>query len=517
MFLSATDSDDLANQDSQLVELARKQQASEAPPTSQETTPLQQQLQDDYYSTSSPEEDSLDDIIAIPPQAPPPNQAPFHHKLSYEDLFLLPDVEPKKTPPTQQKAPPTLQKAPPPIEYEDTSYNMAVAMQLGYPLGEHSAPWPRPQANTSRLKTAIQHVAKKRKERKEKRGEVEERSVVRRAEDEDQLLAMELQKEMYVAQVEADHQLAEQLQLKENSFRAPGAASEPSSSSSSIFPPSSLLESIRSKKHRKLKHVTDTEAPPTRPEATPTNQEATPTKSKLDWLLAKTRHKTPPQNENRAVSSQQSVPTKKAKSPPSKVAPPPSKVAPPPSKVATHLSKKAPPPSAMASKVAPPPSKMVSKVAPHGSKAAPPSKPSAQLKKAAKKGSPSRTATSAVPQAPPPPPIHHVRRPLVVPSPRQQMMKELRAKAPTVAKKLKPVQTVEKRAFRVGRFHLYPSHPPSPLTPHPSLFTGRVVGGYDSEMSEYTFQNLVKSFNRRRLRHVEPRPQLSVYPVGSES
>ena len=460
MFLSATDSDDLANQDSQLVELAHRQQAPEAPPTSRETTPLQQ-LQADYYSTSDE-----DDIVSIPPQAPPPHQPPLHHRLSYEDLFLLPDVEPKKTPPTQQKAPPTLQKAPPLtdiVEDEATSYNMAVATQLALPLGESSAPWPRPKANTSRLRTAVAKT-------KKVVGMKERRSAVRRTEDGDQLLARELQREMDLAQMAADHQLARQLQLKENTFQAPGAASE--SSSSSVFPPRSLLESIKSMKAPRLKHVTDTEAPPTKPEATPTKPETTPTKSKLDWLHSKIRHKTPPQNESSSQQAASPALSKKATSPPTKVAPHLSKKAPPPSKVASKVT---PPPSKVASKVAPPPSKVApppSKVAPHGSKSVPPSKPSAHGKKVAGRGSPSGMPTSAIPQAPPPPPVQHVHRPFVVPSPRQQMMKELRAKAPTVAKKLKPVQTVEKRAFRVGRFHPLSLTPtpltPSPLTPHRS-------------------------------------------------
>ena len=46
--------------------------------------------------------------------------------------------------------------------------------------------------------------------------------------------------------------------------------------------------------------------------------------------------------------------------------------------------------------------------------------------------------------------------------------------------------------------------------------SGHVVDGYSSEVSQFTTQNLVKSFNHRWLRHVELVEPPPAFPVGSK-
>ncbi len=80
------------------------------------------------------------------------------------------------------------------------------------------------------------------------------------------------------------------------------------------------------------------------------------------------------------------------------------------------------------------------------------SKFSSALKSGAKK----KTVSSAVPVPPPPPPVPPVPSRAHNPwhTPRQQMLKQVRMLAPVVGKSLRPVDTVEKRAFRVGESYV---------------------------------------------------------------
>ena len=45
---------------------------------------------------------------------------------------------------------------------------------------------------------------------------------------------------------------------------------------------------------------------------------------------------------------------------------------------------------------------------------------------------------------------------------------------------------------------------------------GRVVGGYDGEASQYTFQNLIQSFSHKHLHHVRVMEPAPPFPVGRE-
>ncbi len=75
---------------------------------------------------------------------------------------------------------------------------------------------------------------------------------------------------------------------------------------------------------------------------------------------------------------------------------------------------------------------------------------------ALKSGPKKKTASSAVPVPPHPPPVPPVPSRAHNPwhTPRQQMLKQVRMLAPVVGKSLRPVDTVEKRAFRVGESYV---------------------------------------------------------------
>ena len=216
-------------------------------------------------------------------------------------------------------------------------------------LGEGSAPWPRPPRKKEKKRTSTRPHGG--------------------ASKMDGSLAEEFQAQLNQAQLVADRELAEQLQMKENSFQLP-RATDSKATPHSVFPPQSLLDTIRSKKFPQLRKTPPTGTTPT--EATPTG--ATPTegslKRKLGSLISR--------------------------------------------KVFKNSSSVAPGNPSWRSKI---------------SLATPPG------------------ATPPLP--PPPPPLPPSQRSLL--SPRQGMLRDVRAHAATVARKLKPVQTIEKRAFRVGQ------------------------------------------------------------------
>ena len=86
--------------------------------------------------------------------------------------------------------------------------------------------------------------------------------------------------------------------------------------------------------------------------------------------------------------------------------------------------------------------------------------------------------------------------------------------APAVSKHLRSVQTVEKRAFRVGELRLLPLHFHGFS---PTLSAGRVVGDHDPERAEFSLTKLIGSFNTRYLRHVKVVEHPPAFPVGRES
>ena len=359
-------------------------------------------------------------------------------------------------------------------------------------LGEGNAPWPR------------------RQEKKVKK---------RIGEDKDVMLARELQAQHDVAQLQADRELAEQLQMKENSFQLP-RATDPKTTPTSIFPPQPLLNSIKSKMFPQLKHV----------ESTPT-KEAPPTQSslrrKLSSLIPRsfsTKPSPPPSSSPALSSSKEPVKPELVTTPRSKMAP---RV-----RVREEL------PSY-------PNYQNIAGFSRYHEHTAPP----------VETHTVGAMAADSRPPPPPPPPPAVRRIPL---SPRQLMLKDVRARGADVARKLRPVQTVEKRAFRVGTSfsnNLYPclddfvrlslkkfydfvhvrlthcTHYPLisysneaayGIFKFPHVFlpssinniSGHVVGGYDQQKYLYTTQNLIQSFSKRWLRpvaFVEPPP---AFPVG---
>ena len=374
VFLSATDSADLAQQESSLAELARMNQA---PPTPQQATPTIQ-------------------------QAPTPHTVQLR-KPSYEDLYFDEDMASQEI---QQKAPPT-------FTGEMTSLHMAQATQMAHPLGQlppRGSPYhPQPYQGHA-------HPY---------HGPVYDTAVVR-----------DLQAQLDIAQMEADHQLAEQLQMKENSFQFP-TTSDNVAPPTSVFPPQPLLDTIKSKRFPELRHVEEatrihTKAPPRKSKkATPTKiepmpEKAIPTKGKLASLaslVAKAKPRSP---------TSTSKPTKKTKSLFSETT--------------AHSSGKA----GWSSSVDPPTksAKKKSSKSSHYIKSWPMGKTKA----------PYTQPGPPPPTPPPPPPVPPRRLARHKPSPRQLMLKEVQARAPTVARQLKPVETIVKRPFRVGRSHTHTLH-----------------------------------------------------------
>ncbi|CAI8048431.1 Probable serine/threonine-protein kinase SIS8 [Geodia barretti] len=435
VFLSATDSTDLMEQDSSLSRLARQNQAtptSNATPTAstnmlvtrQQSSP--HRLDNDIKRNVLPEKERLplnwssDNKVAVSKLRKPAKKA----RAKYTGRGKL-DLQ------RQQISESTV---PVDEESERTSLNMATAVQqtprAPHPeprktaLGEGNAPWPR------------------RQEKKVKK---------RIGEDKDVMLARELQAQHDVAQLQADRELAEQLQMKENSFQLP-QATDPKTTPTSIFPPQPLLNSIKSKMFPQLKHV----------ESTPT-KEAPPTQSslrrKLSSLIPRsfsTKPSPPPSSSPALSSSKEPVKPELVTTPRSKMAP---RV-----RVREEL------PSY-------PNYQNIAGFSRYHEHTAPPVETHT-------------VGAMAADSRPPPPPPPAVRRiPL---SPQQLMLKDVRARGADVARKLRPVQTVEKRAFRVGH----------------------VVGGYDQQKYLYTTQNLIQSFSKRWLRpvaFVEPPP---AFPVG---
>ena len=377
VFLSATDSADLNNQDEVLARIARQVQ---------EATQPQQ----------------------APPQAPPP--APLNKRTSYEDLVLSPPPsavsdEKKRLPTMRAKSSgkKTSVRVRPEPESEMTSYNMAESFQeqeysqpvdwqsertsYNMAFGVQSLPFSHrtrgerntlPTKDTTSLNMAMAlnplYISPSARPSAAPRVS---RAMDRESERTSYNMASGLQAppesgrrkhalgegsapwppymgrgevsgqqppagDQQLTQLQLDMQLARQLQMRENSFLLP-QDSDRTSSGSSVFPPQPLLDTIKQKKFPPLKHV----------EATPT--EATPTESSLRKRLG-----------------------------------------------------------------------------------------SLLTRKKSKK---SATGSSQAPPPPPPPALPPARRHL---SPRQVLLREVQNRAPTVARQLKPVQTIEKRAFRVG-------------------------------------------------------------------
>ena len=425
VFLSATDSADLTNQNSALGELARQNQG---PPSLQQATP---------------------------PVPLPLQRAPLMPKRSYEDLFLGPDVE---APPTQQEdgTSDNMTKAlwsphlPADEESERTSYNMAIGLQMPSShrrqyLGEGNAPWPRHKppsppyvtpwdvAQQPSQRPRNQHnvpldsqqqqlVAQEGvrdiagvlmtgaseemgRARETERADV---TVARETGRADVTVAREVQAQLELAQVQADRQLAEQLQMKEHSFQLTDSVAPPTS----VFPPQPLLDTIKSKQFPQLKHV---------------ESETTPTESKNNLLKTlKTKKKTSSKAKMK-LAKQSVLPAEWNL--PAKVATPHHNYS------GETLPSKAQLPHSSDHQTIPGRTH-------HLEHRTPPDKKTV--------GAMTGRTHPAPPPAPPPPPPP-TSRARFMPSPRQLMLKEVKHRAPTVARQLRPVQTIVKRPFRVGK------------------------------------------------------------------
>ena len=388
VFLSATDSADLSNQDSSLAQLAHQYQAP--PPDNQTPPPGNQAPPTDH-------------------QAPPTDPL---RKRSYEDLVLSPDV-----PLTNQEVTSVnMAIATNPVYIsvdERTSLNMALATE---PIRQppSSPPWRRQALGEG-------HAPWQRYTRHQETSEGMQQETIDQGTG-DQAVARELQAQLLRAQEQTDRELAEQLQMKENSFRATDTVALPTS----VFPPQPLLDTIKSKKFPQLKHV---EATPT--DATPT--ESVPLKKRLGSLLSKARYKmrksgnTSPADVTAAPPSG-TRPSSKNKSTAAKLqATPPAHV--PRGQVSFAANKSAPVFGDYQN---------IAGFSHYDDYATP------QTMKTTV-GTMSGTYRPPPPPPPPPPPS------LRLLSPRQHLLREVQSRAPTVARQLRPVQTIEKRAFRVGK------------------------------------------------------------------
>lgn len=246
-------------------------------------------------------------------------------------------------------------------------------------------------------------------------------------------MALNIDLEEKSALMAQDEELAHQLQLRENSYLTP------SDTKAKLFPPKNVLDMIKSSSGKKT-------PPPSGSDATPPIHKATVKKkqtpvSKTNTSLfkfgSKKTAKTVPSDDNLSLTSTKKVTsTKKAKIHSKHIPPLPSSQPPPPPR--------------------------------------------------------------APPLPPLPPSLHPYTKPQpVLPSRRshslkKQLLKEVKRSGRNTAQRLRPVETVEKRAFRVGR----------------------VVDGYSSEMAQYTFQNLIRSFNHKLLHHVSVAEPLPAFPVG---
>ena len=371
VFLSATDSADLTSQESTLAQLA---QQAQAPPTP--------------HPPPSEEVTSVNMVTAMTTS----------EKTSVNMATAL------NHPPAQLYQPP----APVDQVSERTSYNLARAHQAAprkrY-LGEGSVPWPR-------------YTEAKEKER-----------------ETDKAVAMELQSQMREAQLQADRELAEQLQMRENSFQAAHNESQ----HHSVFPPQPLLDTIKKKKFPQLKHVEATPTETTPPE-TPPPGEVVPLRRKLGSMFSK------------AFKSRSSEGGAKggakggAESPPS-------------SRRSTKKTAQPQSPQVRGQKsevaVPVPRSKMSSSSLVRGTQhsAAVYQNISGfehyedHVARPVNRVTVGSLAASHPPPPPPPPPPLYRRDQIAS---RQGLLREVRNRAPTVARQLRPVQTIEKRAFRVG-------------------------------------------------------------------
>ena len=397
VFLSATDSADLHNQNSSLAELARVQQA---PP--QQATPIPQ---------SVPRRQSFEDLVLSPDSKAPPTasnnttspKAPYESEMTSYNMAMA------------QQAAPVDGKS------ERTSYNMAVAMQQPPAsrrryLGEGNAPWP-PYVQPSQLDhtpPAPRHpwVAPQASQAPRHPWVAPQDT-----NSDDIAMALDIQAQLDQAQVEADRQLAEQLQMKENSFQT----ADPVAPQKSIFPPQPLLDGIKSmgKKFSRTKHAEEQTTPPDK------TYEALPLRKKLGSMLSKAVSKTTSSTSSHTHQHH-----------------------PPPSKMSSHAKKK--------SEIQNDTGYQNSAGFSHRKELMAPLK--------SKQGT--MASSSHVPPPPPPPPPPPSGRRKGILSPRQLMLKEVQFRAPTVARQLKPVQTVEKRAFRVGKccYGHQRLIPPAPLS-----------------------------------------------------
>ena len=284
---------------------------------------------------------------------------------------------------------------------ERTSYNMAIAQQAAPPrkryLGEGNAPWPRYE---------------------EREGKIHSDSTV----------ARDLQTQLNQVQFLADRELAEQLQMKENSFQA----TDPVTQTHSIFPPEPLLKTIRTKQFPQLKHV---ETTPTK--TTPTN-ESLPLRKKFGSMFSKAFKNITSSNEE--GSTPQSPPTTKKYNMKKKTS---KRVNPQVENVKVQSSPI-------------PRSKMSSTSISQGTNHSAYQNISGFSRYDDHIAPPVERATvgaSSRPIPPPPPPLPISIRGQRL-SPRQSLLQDVRKKAPTVARQLRPVQTIEKSAFRVGKSHI---------------------------------------------------------------
>ena len=301
---------------------------------------------------------------------------------------------------------------------------MAVAMQSKFvtvpppgprksTLGEGSTPWPGYVTGKQKKKVhGVLPVQDTRRHDTERGNTIQDDRI--EEDDDDMVLAINLQAQLDHAQLEADRELAKQLQMKENSFQATGPTTTPSS----VFPPQPLLDSIKSKMFPQLKHVetTPTQAPPT----------DSSLKKRLSSLIPRSLSKKPSPSSSSSSSSRKK-PVK-------------------PELVTTSLRKEreTPPPKMppLVRKSQEPPGypdyQNIGGFSRYDKLTAPPVKTHVL----------GAMSASSPPPPPPPPPPPSVKR--FAPSPRQLMLKYIRAHGANVVRKLRPVQTVEKRAFRVG-------------------------------------------------------------------
>lgn len=199
------------------------------------------------------------------------------------------------------------------------------------------------------------------------------------------------------AQLEADRHLAEQLQMKEHSFQL---AADPVATPHSVFPPQPLLDTIKSKKFPRLKHVEDKATP------TESDPEPLPLRKRLGSMLSKTMFKS--RREPAKEMTHESIPA-----------------------LTKHQKKQ-----------------KARSVWSHDKDR--PTRPTAgkEVTVGAMPGNSHTLPPPPAPPLPPPPPPQGMR----MLSPRQLMLKEVQTRAPTVARQLRPVETIEKRAFRIGKF-----------------------------------------------------------------